>query len=137
VPASPAPAPTNGGRASGTIESPAPAPATPAAPAAPAQPSGPLTLQAVRMKVEPQPGDKAKLSFFDNDPGHKYPEIVATRPVDKWVLFLSACGAWTADHFKTPGEYNLVPAYKLTYHLSEKTNTKGNPYRDLDRADPA
>ena len=123
--AAPAPAPTNGN---------APAPA-PVAPVAPTQVAGPLTFVAVKMTVEPKPDGKARVSFFEA--GHKFPDLYSTRKAEEWAITLSACGAWTAAHFAVANEFTLTPPHRVTYHLSEKTNKAGKPYKDLDRIDLA
>ena len=124
--ASPAPMPTNGSAAP---------PPLPAAPAAKPQ-AGPLVIFAAKLEVTPKDG-KAEVKFYDSDPSHKFPVLSGTKTAEAWAMLLSGCGGWTVGHFAEAKTFLLAPQYKVTYHLSEKLNSKGNPYKDIDRIDLA
>lgn len=104
-------------------------PPTPVAPSggAVAGANGILEMHVSKMQVEPQADGKVKVSFFE--PGHRFPDIYSTRLATQWVKDLSATGAWTTEHLQTAGEYPV--SFKIAYTLSQKLNTKGNPYKDI------
>lgn len=105
-----------------------PAPVAPQSPAAPSSASGGmLTIRAVKMTVTPRTDGKADVKFFEQ--GHQYPDIYATKTPAELVTMLKTTGAWTPQHFAAAGEYQVN--FVIDYKLSEKLNTKGNPYKDI------
>lgn len=85
------------------------------------------TLAAVKMSVAPEAGGKVKVGFYES--GHQYPDIYSTRPVDYWIKLLAPTGAWTAEHFAAVAEFGM--SVVVSYTLSDKTNSKGNRYKDI------
>jgi hypothetical protein len=84
---------------------------------------------AVKMDVTPRADGKLNVNFYAA--GHQYPDMYVTKTPAEMVAALAKCGAWTlAEHFSGPGSYDL-PGYVIEYTLSDKKNSKGNPYKDL------
>lgn len=89
-----------------------------------------MEVIATRVEVAPKPDSKCELKFFGD--GDKYPRIYATKPVTTWVAMLG----WDASSFGQAENFILGPdeqpiRLKIGYTLSDKLNTKGNPYKDI------
>ena len=88
-----------------------------------------LEIHAVHMTVEPKAGGKVNVNFFGNDrlqPHNKYADIYITRTLDqleKDMPFLDP------ETFEDAAEYTVD--LLVGYTLSDKLNTKGNPYKDV------
>src|SRR3990172_2505406 len=88
-----------------------------------------LEIHAVHMMVEPKPGGKVNVSFFGNDrkhPHNQFADIYVSRSAEqlaKDMAFLDP------EVFTGPGEYAVELI--VGYTLSDKLNTKGNPYKDI------
>lgn len=102
------------------------APPTPPVKQPAAQQNGPKEiheLKFVKVEVVPKPDGKSELRFYEA--GHKYPDIYATRATEKWIDELG----WDETAF-------VSAAYDAKgvagYVLSDKLNTKGNPYKDIE-----
>lgn len=113
-----------------------PAKAAPVAPAASNAPQSPTTqpqpagiqsIKIVKMSVTPRADGKSDVKFFEA--GHQYPDLYATRTPAELAALLKATGDWKEDHFKAAAEYNVMML--IDYKLSEKKNSKGNPYKDI------
>lgn len=103
-------------------------PAAPNAPQAPAQPAnGIQSIRIAKMSVTPRADGKADVKFFEA--GHQYPDLYATRTPAELAALLKATGEWKEDHFKAAAEYNVTMT--IDYKLSDKKNSKGNPYKDI------
>jgi len=124
----PAPEPANGRY----VAAPAPDGAVPAATAMAA--GAPLIMIVFKMEVTPM-ADRVRVNFYAA--GHKWPDIGAVKSVEQWLVLLGGCGPWQVDHFKVSTVYELARPYRITYHLSEKLNYEGNPYKDIDQVDLA
>ena len=104
-----------------------PPPATKAP--APAKPAGGpkevIHFTASKITVTPKEDDKATVEFWGA--GRKYADIYCTQKVESLVTLFG--GGWTAQHFQSAASYDV----KLTvaYTLSDKLNSKNNPYKDL------
>lgn len=124
VPTSTAPAVATGAPVAAPAS--APAPATQAA-------AGVLKLTTALLTVKPRPDGKADLEF--SNPGRNYPEIKAVKTPEQAAAMLAATGAWLPDNFKAPATYQLP--VNIEYRLSDKLNSKGNPFKDILRISPA
>jgi len=88
-----------------------------------------LEIHAVYMTIEPKAGGKINVNFFGNDrkqPHNQFADIYYTRTLDqlkKDMPFLAPETYENADEFTV----DLV----VGYTLSDKPNTKGNPYKDI------
>ena len=88
-----------------------------------------LEIHAVHMTVEPKPGGKINVNFFGNDrkqPHNQFADIYVSRSAEqlaKDMAFLDP------KVFTGPGEYAVEML--VGYTLSDKLNTKGNPYKDI------
>src|SRR3990167_1791780 len=88
-----------------------------------------LEVRAVFMTVEPKPGGKVSVNFFGNDkkqPHNQYADIYVTRTAEQ---LSSAMEYLNEQIFYLPGEYEVD--LLIGYTLSDKLNTKGNPYKDV------
>lgn len=94
-----------------------------AAPVAQAGPKEILKLEFVKISVIPKTDGKCELQFFGA--GHKFPDIYATRAVAKWAEELG----WPDTAFVTTV---YEQAGKVGYVLSDKVNSKGNRYKDIE-----
>lgn len=114
-----------------------PAPVAPQAAPAPeaaTPPPGGKQVQeivATRIEVTPKPDGKAELKFYGA--GDKYPRIYSTKPAATWESILG----WAASNFGQALTIQQHPdgrALRLTigYTLSEKLNSQGKPYKDIE-----
>ena len=100
-----------------------------AATQAPAHIKPVLEVRAVHMTVEPKPGGRVNVNFFGNDrkqPHNQFADIYVSRAAEqlaKDMAFLDP------EVFTGPGEYAIEML--VGYTLSDKLNTKGNPYKDV------
>jgi hypothetical protein len=97
-----------------------------------AQPKPEQFMRIGRMEVIPKPDGRVDLKFYDPNPGMKY----AVLSVNNWTVesalkLLEPTGAWEADHLAKANQFTVN--YKAFYVLSEKTNTKGLPYKNVVR----
>src|SRR3990167_3158712 len=111
---------------------PAPAPA-PAQAAQPTNGKQMMEVNAVRVECLPKPDVKAELKFFDADPSHKYAVIYGTKTATAWAALFG----WAEINFKAAATFQAYPDGRplhiiIGYTLSEKLNTKGNPYKDIE-----
>lgn len=119
----------------------APKPATqPAAPSAPAphpqsivgnmpvQDTSINTMEIKRVKVEPQPDGKIKVSLFAD--GHKWPDLYMTQKLDATLKALAQTGyEWTPEFLSKVSEYDM--SFYADWRNSDKLNSKGNPYKNI------
>lgn len=117
-----------------------PPPAAPAAPvAAPSNGTATSTvkvvqvLSATELRVMPRADGKVDLEFWNT--GRQYAEIKATKAPAEAVAMLAATGAWALDNFSKAGAFTLPVT--IEYRLSDKLNSKGNPYKDVLAVKPA
>ena len=88
-----------------------------------------MEIRAVHMTVEPKAGGKVNVNFFGNDrkmPHNQFADIYVTRTAEqlaKDMAFLDP------EVFTGPGEYGVEML--IGYTLSDKLNSKGNPYKDI------
>lgn len=105
----------------------------PAATPAPQQAqAGLLEFRIAKIEITPKPDNKSEVKFFME--GHKFPDIYATQTIDNLVKMFSPVGAWTDDHFKVAGNYAVK--FTVCYVLSERLNSKGNPYKNITQLKP-
>lgn len=118
------------------------APQTPQAPSAPKASAAPApkvetspvdtaqtnSLLVKKVKVEPQADGKVKLHLFAE--GHKYADLYITRSLDAMLKILENTGyQWSADFLGKVAEYDM--SFYADWKNSDKTNSKGNPYKDV------
>jgi len=90
-----------------------------------------------QLKVSPRDDGKVDLKFFEfgaRAKGLKYPAISSSRKPEACVAMMADVPtpdmeAWTIAHFAQAGSYDV--SCVLGYTLSDKLNTKGNPYKDI------
>lgn len=112
------------------------APAAPGAPKAPSATPGTGSAQqnggvinAVKMEVVRTPEGKVTLKWYRA--GDRFPEIYTTRSPEKALELLQSTGEdWRTEHISASYMYNDI-GHVIRYRLSEKTNSKGNPYKDI------
>lgn len=121
VQAAPAPLPAN------TTATPAPAPMGATSTTAPANGNGVLSVTSSELRVTPRTDGKVDLAFWNA--GRKYEEIKATKSPDDAIRLLAPTGVWTKDNFTAVGTFGLPVS--IEYRLSDKRNSKGNPYKDI------
>lgn len=88
-----------------------------------------LTVNAVFMTVEPKPGGKVTLNFFGNDrkqPHNQFADLYVTRSAEQLAKDMPYLDP---EIFEQAGEYTC--SLVVGYVLSDKLNTKGNPYKDV------
>lgn len=113
-----------------------PASQVPAPAAKPANQTGASTptIHAVKLEITPDAEDKVTLKWYAG--GHKYPDIYTTRTTEKILELLRSTGEdWTITHLSKVGSYTVN--HDIRYLNSEKTNSKGNPYKDIVEIRPA
>lgn len=115
------------------VTSPTNAPSSPAPSSSATQTAtGKVTQEMIisRIDVTPVPDGKIKVQFFE--PNHKYPDIYATRGVDEFAAVMKAATGldWQPSHFQVAGKHEGL-ALKVGYTLSDKLNSKNNPYKDI------
>lgn len=104
------------------------APAAPAAPAAPSNGNGQNGyIHAIKLEIVPSADGKVALKWYAQ--GHQYPDITSVRQADKALEMLRSTGDWTENHVKAVGTYQV--RHKIAWRESEKTNSKGNHYKDI------
>jgi hypothetical protein len=115
---------------------PAPATAKPAPAPAVTTVDGDIVMRVVKIDVLPQPGGKTKVSFYGDTftkPVDKFPTISSTRAPDQHAAVFSALG----EEYNDPDIFEEAVSWTLTcgliYRLSEKLDSKGNPFKDLVR----
>jgi len=85
-------------------------------------------IQAVLLEIQPVKDGKISLNWLAS--GHKYADIYTTRTAEKALELLQSFGeAWDESHLLAYGKYDV--AHNVYYRLSDKMNTKGNPYKDI------
>jgi hypothetical protein len=118
------------------LPSPAPQPTASAPAPALAQASsngnGALVLDSARMEVVPGADGKSEVKFYAD--GHQYPDLYTKRTPAQLAVLLQPTGQWTPDHFTKAGTH-AVPM-RIEYKLSDKKNSKGNPYKDIVAVKP-
>ena len=90
-----------------------------------------LKLAVSKVEIVPKPDGKAELKFYGA--GHKYPDLYATRSIAVWAEEIG----WDVSAFAAAITYDTTdvgksPTMEVGYTLSDKLNTKGNPYKDID-----
>lgn len=127
------PAPTNRRIANvGVDKKPAPVPVgTKQAPAPEKKSEAPATNGIIHaVKLEITPVEDGKINFKWTAAGHNFPDIYVTKVADKALELLQSAGeAWDESHLLIYGKYDI--AQDIYYRLSEKKNSKGNPYKDI------
>lgn len=88
-----------------------------------------LTFNSVYMTIEPKPGGKVAVNFFGN--GHKQPhddyaEVYVIRSAEQLAKDMPF---FDSEIFVEAGEYS--ESLTVGYTLSDKLNSKGNPYKDI------
>jgi len=112
------------------------APSAPGAQRAPAGAQGTGTtpqsggvVNAVKMEVVRGPDGKVTLKWYRA--GDRYPEIYTTRTPEKALELLRSTGEdWREEHLAGSYMYNDI-RHVIHFRFSEKTNSKGNPYKDI------
>jgi len=82
---------------------------------------------AVKMTVTPRDDGKSKLDFFAQ--GHQYADVSAVMLPEQLAQFLQYTGAWTPDHFKKAGHYEVN--YLVRWRNSDRMNRNGKPYKNI------
>ena len=90
-------------------------------------PSGGI-IHANKMTTKPRPDGKVDISFFEGS--HQFADITKTCTVEAAILFLAPLGTFTPAHLSVAAEYKPV-FIDVRYVLSEKMNSKGNPYKNI------
>lgn len=81
-------------------------------------------FKADKVVIEPKPDGKVRVNFWQT--GRKYADLYGTKSADKWAdLF-----GWDESAFSEPETYGV--SVEVGYTLSDKTNDKGNPYKDIE-----
>jgi len=118
---------------SAPVDAPTPAP-TPSA--APAQNGGEAyAVRAVMWEVLPDAEGKVQIKFYGNDkkqPHNQYPDVYATKTPEAWAAMMPFIGA---EAWQRVGKYNTPLIVR--YVLSDKLNSKGNPYKNLTAVEAA
>ena len=86
-------------------------------------------VKAVHISVEPKPGGKTSVNFFGNDrkqPHNQFADVYVTRSAEQLGQLMPFIDPTV---FEQAGEYAAV--LTVGYTLSDKLNTKGNPYKDV------
>lgn len=107
----------------------APAVVVAAAKAATADQAQVIVVHAVYMEVEPKADGRVNVNWFGNDkkqPRNQFADIYTSRTPDGLA---QAMPFFAAEMWTKPGSYSCKLA--VGYTLSEKLNSKGNPYRDI------
>jgi len=78
-----------------------------------------------KIAVTPKPDGKATVEFFAT--GRKFADIYATQKIESLVELFG--GGWRAEHFASAVTYDVGLA--VAYTLSDKLNSKNNPYKDI------
>jgi hypothetical protein len=86
-----------------------------------------------KITVVPAADGRATVNFFL--PNAQYATFyLSNRPVGEIISTLSRTGAWTPQHFSLATEYNVN--FSVVWALSEKLNSKGNPYKNIVEVNP-
>lgn len=89
------------------------------------------SVKSIRFTVEGHDGGKVKLSFFAE--GRKWADITRVCTVDTAISMMQPTAKngkqWTQNHFEPGKDYAL--GCTVYYALSDKKNSKGNPYKDI------
>ena len=120
----------------GAPQAPAAVPTVPTAPKAqPVAPAGGGVIFTEKVEITPKPGGKAEVGFYGV--GHKFPDVRITKTTAELsALFTGATGTqWTEDEFKVADSRNI--ALNVTWVPSTNTNSKGDPYKNLYKIEPA
>lgn len=96
---------------------------------------GQINTSAVeRIKVTPQPEQKAELAIFFK--GHAFADMHYTATVADLVQRMAATNIpWEESDFTVANEFRCE--FVVKWKESKKLNTKGNPYRDIVEFLPA
>lgn len=110
------------------------APAAPAAPAAPQAPASPApaaeqVLQVVKVDVKPRADGKVTLDLFAA--GRKFADLHMTGTPEQ--LAAQFGGGWTPAHFGPNLSASYPVSLKVYWVNSARTNSQGNPYKDVTR----
>lgn len=129
-----------------SVENPIPAPAVPEQPTQKVakgpiekkplqQPEGQInTLAVERIKITPKPDSKAEVSIFGK--GHAFADMHYTAPIEELVKRMATTNiAWEPEDFSVANEFRCE--FVVKWKESKKTNTNGNPYRDIVEFLPA
>lgn len=104
-----------------------PIPPPPAPPQPPAQPpQGGGTFNICKVEVAPRADGKVDLKFYEAN--HKYPDIYTARSAEDACTLLAPCGGFVPEHFSAAATYNIAC---LIDWKPGKTNSRGNPYKDI------
>lgn len=119
----------------------APPPPPASAASAPPQPHGPYsgnaaplageqTMRIAKLKVGTTQDGSPKLEFYGR--GHRYKDLDWAMGAQAFLDHFPAVAAagWTVAHLEAIGQEYPFEA-TMGYTLSEKTNVKGNPYKDI------
>lgn len=82
---------------------------------------------AVKMSVLPRDDGKTKLDFYAQ--GHQYADVSAVMLPEQLVQFMQYTGAWTPEHFKKAGHYEVN--YLIRWRNSDRVNRNGKPYKNI------
>lgn len=91
-----------------------------------------LSIESVKLSVEPKTNERATLKFYEA--GHKFPDLY----VNNWthedlIKLLSGAANFSAEHLRTASDYDMK--MRVFYVLSDKLNSKKNPYKDVIRVE--
>ena len=131
VTSAPAPAPLPAPTAASAPAMPAPTNGKPPAPASSAKPV--LTIAARKLEVTPRADGKVDAKFYAA--GHNYPDIQKACTAEALADLLKETGEWTAGYFAAAASFDVSMA--VDYTLSDKLNSKNNPYKDIQAVRPA
>lgn len=81
-------------------------------------------LVAVKVEITPVSEGKAELKFYEA--GHKWPDLYSKRAAKDWSGVLG----WAQDEFMKAQTFDGLNL-RIGYTLSDKLNSKGNPYKDI------
>jgi hypothetical protein len=83
-----------------------------------------------KIEVKPAKDDKIGLNFYVGS--HQYPDIWGSFTLDKAIEFMKGSGyEWKEEHFTGVREYKDLD-FIVTWKYSEKRNSKGNQYKNLE-----
>jgi hypothetical protein len=83
-----------------------------------------MELVATKVEITPISDSKAEIKFFEA--GHRFPDLYSKKPIKDWSGILG----WAQNEFQVAQSFEGLNL-KIGYTLSEKLNSKGNPYKDI------
>jgi hypothetical protein len=98
-----------------------------------------LSMHCVSMDILPKPGGVVNIELFGDNykqPRNDYATLYLNTSGDRWTVeklieLFKPYHTFLPQTFTQAGTFNVD--FTVEYHESKKTNTKGNPYLDVDR----